>query len=94
MNIVALVGMLPNQLAMPNSRKAPPAISPMNSRKDSIRCGWPAHASRVPAGGRTPPTCIAHNISARIAVYTDSVISMPRNATPISDMVEKLDGFR
>ena len=37
---------------------------------------------------------MAHSIAARIAVYTDSVISMPRIATPISDMVEKLDGFR
>ena len=41
-----------------------------------------------------PPTCIAQNIAARIAVYTDSVISMPRSATPSSDMVDMLEGLR
>ena len=29
-----------------------------------------------------------------MAVYTDSVISMPRIATPTSDIVDMLDGFR
>ena len=54
----------------------------------------PASSSGVMAAGRMPPTCMAQSIPARIAVYTDSVINMPRIATPTSDMVEKLDGFR
>ena len=94
MNTVALVGILPNQLAMPNSRNAPLTTNPTNSSIDSMRCGCPCHSDRSFAAGRMPPSCMAQSIAARIAVYTDSVINMPRIATPINDMVEKLEGFR
>ena len=57
MNTAALVGMLPSQLAMPNNRNAPPAMSPRNSSKDSMRCGCSCHGVRVPsaAAARRPP---------------------------------------
>jgi hypothetical protein len=94
MIMAAFVGMLPSQLAMPNSRNAPVTINPNNRSQDSMRCGWCAQFSSVPPATTTPPTCRAQSISARMAVYTDSVISMPRNATPSSDMVDMLEGCR